>query len=377
VIIRAFTITKRRSTHGQRLSNWLGNDVAEQISAAMRHTRGIPIAIAGVPGLVYVAPGGDFVGPIDGGYFGNLADYSTNRFKQILRRFGQKTRGQCNMGFSSLSDLISEATNGGKSQYISYSKAPTTASTAGNCSSAWNVGSFPTAGGVGGTSGTGRECTSSIAGALKFANAAGGDTLHFVNWIGQANNVGSFMLVDRLWDMTYNHASATSTNVDSANRPTRYQTAALAPGNQISGDITTLLSATAHNITVTYVDQDGNTAEAAAAYAAPVNGAVNRSPTLTGEWTVILNTPDAGARYITNISQSTITSVTGVSNFSIIHPLAFLPEPIANTPFLIDGINSAFNLERIYDNACLAFITPKIANAATITHSGMIRFVSG
>jgi hypothetical protein len=70
--------------------------------------------------------------------------------------------------------------------------------------------------------------------------------------------------------MTYNHASATSTNVDSSNRPDRYQTTGLAPGNFISGEVTTA-GTTAHNITITYVDDAGNSAEAAAAYLAKID----------------------------------------------------------------------------------------------------------
>lgn len=185
------------------------------------------------------------------------------------------------------------------------------------------------------------------------------------------------MLVDRLWDMTYNHASALSTAIDSANRPDRYQTAALAPGNFISGEITTALSATAHNLTVTYVDDAGNTAEAAAAYAAPVSAVAGRSPTVAGQWFVPLNSGDLGARYLTNIAQSTITSVTGITSWWVAHPIAMIPLPAAYVPFVLDGINSAFNLQRIYDDACLAFYTPQIATTGSITYGGLIQMVSG
>lgn len=185
------------------------------------------------------------------------------------------------------------------------------------------------------------------------------------------------MLCDRLWDMTYNHATATSTAVDANNRPDRYQTAALAPGNFISGEITTALSATAHNLTVTYVDQDGNAAEAAAAYAAPVSAVAMRSPTVAGQWFVPLNAGDTGARYITNIAQSTITSVTGITTWWVSHPIALMPFCAANVPFVLDGINSAFNLQRIYDDACLFFYTPMIASTGTITYTGTIQLVAG
>ncbi|HET9708380.1 MAG TPA: hypothetical protein VFP39_08755, partial [Gemmatimonadales bacterium] len=170
---------------------------------------------------------------------------------------------------------------------------------------------------------------------------------------------------------------STSTAIDSANRPDRFQTAGTAPGSFIGTEITTALSATAHNITVTYVDDAGNTAEAAAAYAAAASAVALRANTPAGTWFVTLNSPDQGARYLTNIAQSTTASVTGTSTFFIGHPHCLVPIPIANVPFIFDGINSAFNLERIYDAACLSFMTPAIATTGTITYNGLIRLVQG
>lgn len=364
-----------RSTHSQQLERWLGAEQVEHYSRMMRGWYGPPIALANVPGRVYATGDGDFCGAIKGGYYANLVDFAYGRLRSALRRSFRPY--QLNAGFTSLSDLIAEATSGGKSQMLMFNKLATTASTAGNAFSCFNVGNLPAAGGVGGTSGTGRACTRTTTGALGQANAASGDQLHLTNVTVQATAVSSLMLVDRLWDMTYNHASATSTTVDANNRPTRYQTAGLAPGNFVSGEITTALSATAHNLTVTYVDQDGNTAEAATATAAPTSAVAGRAPTATGEWYIPLNAGDTGARYITQIAQSTITSVTGISTWWVAHPLALIPQPVANVPFIFDGINSAFNLERVYDDACLTFYTPKIATTGSITYTGSIRLVSG
>lgn len=365
------------STHASKLDRWLGAGQTEYYSEMFRNWYGPPVALAGVPGAVYVTKGGDFTGPIKGGGLCNLYDFAIQRQRRIIRKWFNRQKSSANAGFASLSDLISEATSGGKSQLLMYSKNPTTATTAGNACSAFNFGALPAASGVGGTSGTGRACTSATTGALKFTDATGGDTLHLTTWTGQANAVSSVMLADRLWDMTYNHASSTSTTVDSANRPTRYQTAALAPGNFISGEITTVLSATAHNLTITYVDDAGNTAEAAAAYAAPASAVAGRSPTVAGQWFVPLNTGDTGARYLTIVAQSTTASVTGTTSWWIAHPIAMMPFPVANVPFVLDGINSAFNLQRIYDGACLFFYTPMVATAATINYSGIIQVVSG
>lgn len=366
-----------KHTHSDKLDRWLGAGQTEVYSQMFRDWYGPPVALAGVPGAVYVTKGGEFVGPIKGGGFANLIDFAEQRQRRVFRNWAQRQSRTMNAGFSSLSDLISEATSGGKAQMLTYSKVPTTATTAGNANSCWAFGTLPATGGTGGTSGTGRKTTRTTTGALKQENAAGGDTLHLTTWTAQATAVSSLMLYDRLWDMTYNHATALSTAVDSANRPDRYQTTGLAPGNFISGEVTTALSATAHNITVTYVDDAGNTAEAAAAYAAPASAVAGRAPLVAGNWFVPLNSGDFGARYLTNIAQSTITSVTGIANWWVGHPIAMMPFPVANVPFVLDGINSAFNLQRIYDDACLAFYTPSIATAATITYTGLIQLVSG
>jgi len=364
-----------RPTHSDRLDRWLGAGQTEVYSQMFKDWYGPPVALAGVPGAVYVTGGGDFVGPIRGGGFANLIDFAAQRQRRVLRNF-MRTQSRTLHGFSSLSDLISEATTGGKAQMLLYNKVATTATTVGNAFSCFNVGNLPAASGVGGTSGTGRVCTRTTTGALRQDNAAGGDTLHLTTWTGQATAVSSLMLADRLWDMTYNHATATSTNVDASNRPTRYQGLTTAPGNFISGEVTTA-GTTAHNITITYVDDAGNTAEAASAYAFPATAVAGRSPTVAGQWFVPLNAGDTGARYLTNISQSTITSVTGITSWWIAHPIAMMPFPVANVPFVLDGINSAFNLQRVYNDACLFFYTPLIATTGGITYSGTIQLVSG
>lgn len=369
--------------HGQRLERYLGQGVAEPLSRSMRGWYGPPIAVATNHGRVYVGGDGEFRGVLREGAFASIADQAEAKYRAAVRGLARGVRrvargGTAYAGFASLSDLISEATVGGKSQQLLFQKVATTATAVGNAAVARNVGTLPAARGVGGASGTGTACTSATAGALAFANpTVGGDTTHITNITVQASAVSSLLLFDCLWDMTYNHASSTSTAVDAANRPTRYQTSALAPGNFISGEITTALSATAHNLTVTYVDQDNNTAEAAATYAAPVSAVVGRTPTVAGQWFVPLNAGDTGARYITNIAQSTITSVTGVTTWFVGRPLALVPIPIANLPVIFDGINSAFSLERVYDSACLSFMTPAVATAGTITYNGLIRLVAG
>lgn len=362
-------------THASKLERWLGKEEVEHISNLNKDWYGPPIPIAGVPGKVFVTAGGDFVGPIRGGHYANVFDYKMDKLNKAFKRYVRKAPNTLH-GFSSLSDLISEATVGGKRQDFWFNKAGTVAASTGQPMGLWNVGAFPAAGGVGGTSGTGSVPTNATTGAIPFSNPAGGDTLHFTTGYVAATTINTLMMYDRIWHMTYNHATATSTNVDAANRPTRY-TGTAAAGNFFSGEVTTALSATAHNITVTYVDENTNAAQAAAAYAAPVSAAANRLSVVSPNWFMPLTAPDKGVQYVTNISQSTITSVTGITSWFIGHPLAFMPAPIANLMSIIDGINSAFNLIGIQSNACLAFLEmPKTATTAT-TYNGSIVLVSG
>lgn len=373
--MKGFTM---RATHSQRLERWLGAEQVARISLAMRDWHGGPIQVALVPGRVYAAPGGDFVGPIRGGYYACMADFVQQRARRVLREAARRQAGTLHAGFSSLSDLVSEATTGGKSQEHTFNKVGTASAAAPQPMSLWNVGAKPAAGGVGGTSGTGAACTRATTGALGQDNpTVSGDQLHLVSGDASASVANTLLLYDRLWHMTYDHAAALTTAIDALNRPTRYQTAALAPSNFIAGEVTTALSATAHNITVTYVDDAGNSAEAATVYAAPVSAAANRIPLVSPNWFLPLNSGDRGARYLTNIAQSTITSVTGISNFFVGHPLAFLPCPVANLLFPFDWIYRKFGPKRVYDDACLAFLEmPKTATTAT-TYNGMLNFVAG
>lgn len=366
-----------RNTHSQQLERWLGTEQVESFSRSMRGWYGPPIPLVGVPGGIYACGDGDFCGRIRGGYFAGLADFTMSRLASAAKRTQKKLHGPATFhmpGFASLSDLISEATTGGKAQDIYFNKVATTNTTAGNSFNHWNVGAWPAAGGDGGSSGTGRATTRTTAGGLNQQNVTtGGDYQHITTITVQATVAASLMFYDRIWDMTYNHASSTSTTVDTNNPPTRYQ-AGLASGNFFSSDIVTQ-PATAHNMTVTYKDQDFNTAEAGTAWADSL-GVAGRSDMLAGQWFMPLNSGDTGLRTVTIIAQNTTSSVTGKSNWFIGHPYCLVPIPLANVPFIYDGINSAFALQRIYDDACIAMMMPA-GPTGGITFTGLIRTVAG
>lgn len=258
-------------------------------------------------------------------------------------------------GFASLSDLISEATTGGKLQHLPFVQAGS-AGVAGRSNSLWRVGSIPPIGAAGGAAGTGVARDRTSVGALGQVNPGGADTLHVIGATVQGS-IGTQMLLvyDRLWDMTHT-MTVDPQAVNASNLPTRYQTAALAPGNFISGEVTTVLPAATPTIAFTYVDQAGNTAEAGPALSTIASGAaVNTIPFTAPNWRYPINTADSGVRSITNVDLSAAMA-SGAVTWFIGHPLLWVPMPTANVPVVIDGINSAFAMTEVLTGACVCFM---------------------
>ncbi len=273
--------------------------------------------------------------------------------------------------FTSVSDLISEKT-GGKGQTIDMFKVGVTG-VIGSSNSLWGVGTFPPAGAVGAPGPGGTVPTSATVGAHPFTNPGGADTLHILGTPGiQANvNAMALLLYDRIW---YGNQSLNATNVAWTSVPTRY-TGTASVGNFISLEVTTVMSATATNLTVTYVDDAGNAAEAAAAVALTVSSAVHRIPLPVPRYTVALNGSDRGARNITNVASSGAN--TGAANIFMGQPLAVFPCPLANFPAPLDLVNAYPSLPRVQSDACLAWLElPKSATTAT-TYQGTIELCSG
>jgi len=328
----------KRLTHADRLTRWLGREQVEHLASLQRGFL-FPIPLLNVPGHVFVYDG-DYYGEIVGG------------------------------GFASLSDLISEATTGGKRQDFYFSKTATL-SVLGANGSLWNVGTRPGAAGLPAARPGGAVPTNATTGAFGQSNAAGGDTLHITTAFAQGSaGPSTLLLYDRIFHAgTINHNTASAQTITGV--PTRYATTT-SPGNFAFLEVTTVLPNTAHTITMQYTDQDGNTAENAPAIAGVNSAAVTRIDHTP--YHIPLNAGDTGLRTCTQITIS--AGASGVSNFVMGHPLAFIPCPVANNMVVLDGINSAFNLVQILDGACLALLELKGVATAT-TYNGSLIMVSG
>lgn len=280
-------------------------------------------------------------------------------------------------GFASLSDLISEATSG-KSQDIPYSKTGPTGVVAVT-SSLWKGTGLPPAGADGAAPAGGTVPTRTTTGALGQQNPGGSDTLHLTTWTGSATVIGTLMLVDLLLAVTTaaNPGTGAITVTGTQSRYTGSAgTSSYAAGCLITNRVTVALAATAHNITYTYTDQDNNTGASSGAMTGVSGAIVERVDFATPTWAAALAAGDTGVRQLTAITFSA-SPATGQVEHSIVKPLALLPHPTINVGWVLDGINSAFNLVQIQTDACLSFLDfQKTATTAT-NYTGLLKLVSG
>jgi len=349
-----------RLAHTQRLERWFGSQWVAEVSVAMQHFR-YPVPILGQGNLVVYD--GDFYGAPPGGMASSLWEY-------VVRPV-RNERG----GFATTQALRDSAP--ARIMFPYNKSAAISPPAVGACMHWWALGALPVAGSNAAAAPGGTVPDNTTTGAFQpLDNAPTGDTRHLTElWAWEDLNVrtGSVMVYDYLFGVNINHAT-TSNSVTGV--PTRYQTSALAPGNFLSGRVTTGLGATAHNITVTYVDQDGNTAEAGTAQAIRVSSATNTLPFTQPKWFYYLNAPDSGMRNITNIALSAAS--TGNVDWIIGKTIGIVPTgPILNHPMTVQGVNSNLLLDRAFDAACLALMQYFSKASSSPEPKGMIIISTG
>lgn len=374
------------ATHSQKLERWIPKEDLESISSQMKDWYGPPIAMGNVPGKVYAHKGGDFRGHIEVGSEASLLEKAYDQAKrleaQAARRFShwlakQKEGLQMNTGFASLSDLISEAA-AGKSLTYTFQKAGTTGVVAAT-NSLWGVGNSPAAGANGAAAPGGTACDDTTTGGFPFANPSNPDTQHFISGHALGTVAGNqLLLYDRLFSVAKTMNSSATEAVTGV--PTRYQATSgqdYAAGNFLFIECLTVLAATAHNWTVcTYTDQDGNAGATLPSVTGNSGNIVNRLDMPTSNFFCPLASGDFGIKKLTQMQCSALVA-TGAIGFVIGHPIAWFPVPIANMIIPVDGLQSAFQLERIFDDACLAFLEVSKGATGATTYTGNFKTVSG
>lgn len=368
-------------THSDRLERWLGTEQVLGVSRAMRNFYW-PIAMHGVPGRVFAMPGGEFSGEIRAGAELSAIDHAEQSLRKIRRsRLRQAGMSRKQLGaFTNLSALIAAAT-GGKAQYITFSKTGVASNAIGNANDLWTRAGQPSAGAAGAAAPTGTSPTSATAGALAWANPANANTGHFVTGYATGSVVANTLLLyDRLLAVAKT-MNSTATEAVSGTF-SRYQNTTATASDYIGGNFcfpanpTTVLAATAHNWTVCqYTDQASNTANSFPSIAGVSAGVVGGIDLAAGSWFMPLAAGDVGVKALTQMQCSALVA-TGTIDFVVGHPIAFMPCPVANMVCVVDGINTAFNLATIFDNAALALLEmPKPATTAT-NYSGLITAVA-
>lgn len=369
-------------THAGQLERWLGKETVEQLSVRMRDWYGPPVAIAGVPGRVFAHAGGDFRGRIASGVASTalcMSEDFLRRFPRAARRWARKQASQANAGFASLSDLISEAT-GGKRVHMQFQKGGATG-VVQVTNSLWGLGAQPAAGANASAAPGGDAPTSATTGAHPYANPTSGDTLHFVGGQVLASAINTLLLYDRIFQVNKTMNSTATEAVTGV--PTRYQNTVAGSADSAEGNFLfvevggTALAATAHNWTVCqYTNQGGATGVSLPSLTGNSAGIARRLDHPVGQWFARLATGDTGIKALTQM-QCSAAVATGVINFVIGHPIAWMPAPIANVACLVDGINTAFNLVRVFDSAALAFLEVTKPATSAANYNVQLDFVAG
>lgn len=378
-----------RHTHSDRLERWLGTEKVAQISAAMCNPAakwyGRPIAVHGVPGRVYATKDGDFVGAIEAGQeMGVLdrADDIMRRYQREVRArtFGRVARARRQHGAIASLDEALAAYFGGGNRTFSFLKAGTTG-VVNATNTLWFVGSQPAAGAAAAAAPGGTVPTDATTGSWAFDNPTGGATQHFVfgNPIASVA-ANTLLLYDRIFSVTKTMNSTATEAVTGV--PTRYQSttggaADSAENNFLMIECRTVLPATAHNwTTCTYTDQGGTGSATLPSVTGNSANIVNRLDQPAGTWFCPLASGDTGIQQLDQM-QCSAAVATGAIDFTIGHPIAFMPCGIANFVCEKDGLTTSISLERIFDDACLAFLEIcKSATTAT-TYTGQFATLRG
>ena len=341
-------LRRYRSTHEQRLERWLGPAQLDTLRQAMKDWYAGPIPLA-LGGAIQVHAGGDFTGQISGA-----------------------------AGFSSLSDLIAEATTGKLRQYNFLKNG--SAGVVGVTNSLWGLGAMPAAGANASNAPGGDAPTDATTGAFLIDNVST-DTRHIVSANVNASVAGNTLLLyDRIFQVNKTMASTATQAVTGV--PTRYQSTTATDMDYIGGNFlfvevgTPALAATAHNWTVcTYLDQ-ANAASTLPSLTGNSGAIVRRLDHPVMQWFAPLEAGDIGVKALTQM-QCSASVATGVINFVIGHPIAWMPIPIVNFGVPQDYINTCFSLNRIFDDAALAFLEVSKPTTGATNYTGMFTAVHG
>jgi hypothetical protein len=283
-------------------------------------------------------------------------------------------------GISTYDDIIS-ALSGGRGYRSNFTKSFTSTPVANNWYDLWPVGGSPSAGAYGGTALTAKLFTDATVGSLYNNGNVEPTFQKYLLMATSAATGGSptFVLYDRVITWETCSFSASSQNFVNTLTAARYNGTGL-PGLNVAVTGQTVTGATASQFSaLTYTNQAGTAAQAmpttrsvfvttAAATPTTTLGARLIAPIDTGgtvQWSQYLPMVqgDTGVRKLEAFTCSAAN--TGTLCFVGLRELMWIPMGTAGLPTQIDNVFQIGGLDRIYDGACLSFMT--YFPAATVT----------
>ena len=379
---------KRLSTHSGRLERWLGAEKIERLSNNFLHGGGPnipwygpPVNLCDVPGSVWIGGDGDFVGNFGRGFFASAADAMADHIRWLWRDAGKPVylrEPRFGVGFTNIADFITRQRTGYQQSHRVVRVGFTGVTQ--NATSLWQAGSVPIAGSAPAAAPGGTAPTSAENGALKINNPSAG-TLHLTGIDFSASVINnSLMIYDRLFHVRKTMNSTATEAVTGV--PTRYQSAVAtdadyAGGNILQIEMSTALSATAHNWTVcTYTDEAGNAGVTLPSVTGKAAGAMDGILDMPlNTWFCPLATDDTGIKALTQMQCSALVA-TGQIYFSISHPIGVMMFPSADNILPFDWVTERNLGPRVFNDACLSFFElPKPSSTAT-TYQGVVHLVN-
>jgi hypothetical protein len=223
-------------------------------------------------------------------------------------------------------DGIINARGGGKYGDVTGLKNSFT-TVATSWSSIYQATGLPAAGAYSATPGTAKDRSDAGALSLGLTSPTNPDKMYLLTFgLGSSSQINMMILVDLLVAVASLLATSATAQTVNSTALTRYTTGA---GVLATLDITTQLSATAHNITLNkYTNQAGTTLRTTGAQTGLSGGIVQRLDPSGGPW-FALQSGDYGVKSVEEFTCSAALAA-GVYALNLFYPLAFCPGVAAN-----------------------------------------------
>jgi hypothetical protein len=244
----------------------------------------------------------------------------------------------------------------------------------------WKSAGFPAAG-ASPTTGpaNGRVCTQALAGAIPYANAPAGETLHLANFGAQFAGSGtpgaSILLVDRIADVNLDQTTGVGaiTGVDATSR--LEAVGGPESGAQIFLESDAAQPATSNTWNITYTNQAGTAGRVTPNFSSLASVTASRALQSNFDPFVPLQAGDSGVRSIQTVTLVSGTT-TGLYNLCLVRPLVIMPATGAIPLFIErDFVLEFTSMPRIFDDSCLQLLG-WVSSGAVATVYGDLRLVS-